>query len=65
MKRLKEGGDMFDLSKLGDMSKLASQAKEMQEKQETFQRNSTDILNKISTQLDEVLQLLRHEKRLP
>ena len=53
---------MFDLSKLGDMSKLASQAKKIQEKQEAFQRSSTGTLNKISAQLDEVLQLLRQGK---
>ena len=50
---------MFDLSKLGDMTKLASQAKKMQAEQELAQREQRDLLNKISVQLDEVLSILK------
>ena len=53
---------MFDLSKLGDMSKIASQATKLQEKQEVFQRDSLELLKKISNQLDNVIGLLK-EKR--
>ncbi|MBN3040730.1 MAG: hypothetical protein JW867_06345 [Candidatus Omnitrophica bacterium] len=53
---------MFDFSKLGDLSKVASQAKQIQEKQEQAQREQIDILRKISSQIDEVLTLLK-EKR--
>ncbi|MFC1666284.1 hypothetical protein ACFL0P_00240 [Candidatus Omnitrophota bacterium] len=53
---------MFDFSKLGDMSKLASQAKQIQEKQECFQRESLELLKKISSQLDQAMVLLK-EKR--
>ncbi|MFA5094441.1 MAG: hypothetical protein WC512_04285 [Candidatus Omnitrophota bacterium] len=52
---------MFDLSKLGDLSKIAGEAKVMQEKQEKVQREQIDLLKKISGQLDRVINLL--EKR--
>jgi len=48
---------MFD--KLGDMSKMLSEAKHLQEKQERFQQEQLDLLRKISSKLDEVISLLR------
>ncbi len=50
---------MFDFSKLGDLSKVASQAKEIHEQQELYQREQSALLRKISAQLDELLELLR------
>ena len=51
---------MFDLSKLGDMAKIANEAKGMQEKQERMTSEQTDLLRKISTQLDAVIALLKN-----
>ena len=42
--------NMFDLSKLGDMAKLANEAKHIQEKQEHFQKEQIELLEKISKQ---------------
>jgi hypothetical protein len=53
---------MFDFSKLGDLSKVASQAKEMQGKQERAQREQTDLLKKISHQIDQVIELLKKRR---
>jgi hypothetical protein len=53
---------MFDLSKLADMSKLAGEAKAMQEKQERAAREQTDLLRKIAAQLDTVISLLKEGK---
>lgn len=53
---------MFDFSKLGDLSKLASEAKQVQEKQERLQREQIDLLKKISDKLDQVIVLLRENK---
>ena len=53
---------MFDLSKLGDMSKLASQAKKLQEKQESFQEESLGMLKKISGQLDYLVELMKKKR---
>ena len=50
---------MFDLSKLGDMTKLASEAKKLQAEQERGQREQIELLKRISRQLDEVLSTLR------
>lgn len=52
---------MFDLNKLGDMAKIAGEAKAMQEKQEKVQREQADLLKKISAQLDTVIELLREK----
>jgi len=49
---------MFDLNKLGDLSKIAGDAKAMQERQEKAQREQIDLLKKISGQLDMVISLL-------
>lgn len=53
---------MFDLNKLGDISKLASQAKQVQASQEKAQQEQTELLRKISQQLDSVLVLLNNDK---
>ena len=50
---------MFDLSKLGDMTKIAHEAKEMQLKQERTAKEQTDLLRKISEQLETVIALLK------
>ncbi len=50
---------MFDFSKLGDMNKIAGQAREIQKKQEAFQKETTDALKRLSGQMDEVLKLLK------
>ena len=51
---------MFDLSKLGDMAKIAGEAKHMQEKQERMSREQLEILQKISAQMDTVIALLKN-----
>ena len=53
---------MFDLNKLGDMAKIAGEAKKLQAVQEEQQRKQLDVLNKISRQLDEVVNLLKNKK---
>ncbi len=50
---------MFDLGKLGDLSKMASQAKQLQDKQNRFQHEQTEILQKISKSLEEIIFLLK------
>lgn len=50
---------MFDLSKLGDMTKIAGEAKAMQEKQERMSREQTDLLRNISGQLEKIISLLQ------
>ncbi len=50
---------MFDLSKLGDMTKLAGQARELQLNQEKFQKEELLLLRKISEQLETVVALLK------
>ncbi len=52
---------MFDMSKLGDMAKIANQAKSMQEKQEQTQQEQLRVLNKISVQLDELLTAFKNK----
>ena len=53
---------MFDFNKLGDMAKIAGEAKAMQEKQECMAREQVDLLRKISSQLDSVITLLKEGK---
>lgn len=53
---------MFDLSKLGDMAKIAGEAKNMQEKQERMAREQLEMLKKISGQLETVVSLLKGKK---
>lgn len=50
---------MFDLKNLGDMAKLASQAKELQQEQQRSEDKKMQILLKISQQLDEILSQLK------
>ncbi|MFH1847227.1 MAG: hypothetical protein ABH869_06720 [Candidatus Omnitrophota bacterium] len=50
---------MFDLSKLGDMTKMADQARRMQASQEKTQQEQTDMLRKIAGQLETVISILR------
>lgn len=54
---------MFDLSKLGDMAKIAGEAKAMQEKQEKMAREQLEMLQKLSAQMDTVISLLRDCKK--
>ena len=53
---------MFDMSKLGDMAKIAGEAKKMQEKQERMAAEQLDMLRKISAQLDGITALLKERK---
>lgn len=53
-----KGGKMFDLKQLGDMAKMAGEAKNMQEKQERMSREQLEMLQKISAQMDTVISLL-------
>jgi hypothetical protein len=54
---------MFDLKQLGDMAKIAGEAKHMQEKQEKMSREQMEILQKISAQMDTVISLLKDGKK--
>ncbi len=49
---------MFDFNKLGDMTKMASQAKKIQAKQEEFQEKQLQELKEISLKLDRIIKLL-------
>jgi hypothetical protein len=50
---------MFNLKDLGDMTKIAAQAKELQQTQQKTEEIKMDILSKISQQLDEILSELK------
>jgi hypothetical protein len=52
---------MFDLNKLGDMTKLAAQAKEIQANQDRATKEQMELLRKISKQLDEIIGLLNKD----
>ena len=54
---------MFDLSKLGDMAKIAGEAKNMQEKQERMAKEQLEMLRKISPQMDTMISLLRERAK--
>jgi hypothetical protein len=54
---------MFDLSKLGDMAKIAGEAKSMQEKQDKMSREQLEILRKISAQMETVITFLSNCKK--
>ncbi|UCC95532.1 MAG: hypothetical protein JSW40_01975 [Candidatus Omnitrophota bacterium] len=54
---------MFDFSKLGDISKMANQAKEIHQEQERFQKQQIVLLTKITSQLEELLALLKEKTR--
>ncbi|MGB2601591.1 MAG: hypothetical protein WBD00_03980 [Candidatus Omnitrophota bacterium] len=53
---------MFDLNKLGDMAKIADQAKKVQASQERSQRDQSDLLKKISGQLETIITLLKENR---
>lgn len=46
---------MFDMKNLGDMAKLAGQAKQLQEAQQKSEQKKIEILSKISATLEEIL----------
>ena len=50
---------MFDLGKLGDLSKMAQEAKTIQIKQEQSQKEQTELLRKILARLEEVVTILK------
>lgn len=50
---------MFDFKNLGDMAKLASQAKELQQEQQKTEEKKIELLSKISQQLDQILAELK------
>ena len=50
---------MFNFKDLGDMTKLANEAKELQRTQQQAEERKMQALNKISSQLDEVLRILK------
>ncbi|MDD4293984.1 MAG: hypothetical protein PHP69_00540 [Candidatus Omnitrophica bacterium] len=47
------------MSKLGDMAKLAGEAKKIQKEQNKVQIEQIDLLRRISRQLEEVITLLK------
>jgi len=53
------GVGMFDLNKLGDMAKMARDAKQIHTDQQRIQGEQVELLRKISSQLDSVLSLLK------
>jgi len=54
---------MFDLKSLGDMSKIASQAKELQKQQDVKQQQQIDLLNRIANSLDQILNEIKNRKQ--
>jgi len=52
---------MFDLGKLGDLSKVAGQAKQIQEAQAQAQARQAELLQKILQRLDEIVSLLKEK----
>lgn len=53
---------MFDFSKLGDMAKLANEAKHLQAKQDKFQEQQMALLRQISEKLDVIVKILQSDK---
>ena len=53
---------MFDLNKLGDMAKIAGEAKAAQEKQERIAKEQSEWLRKISAQMETVISLLKERR---
>ncbi len=49
---------MFDFSKLGDMTKIANEAKQLQARQERMMEEQINLLGKISKQLEKVITIL-------
>ncbi|MFC1645580.1 hypothetical protein ACFL2Y_00155 [Candidatus Omnitrophota bacterium] len=50
---------MLNFKDLGDMTKIASQAKELQREQQKSEEEKLQILSKISQQLEEILTELK------
>jgi len=53
---------MFNIKDLGDMTKLANQAKDLQKQQEQRHREQMELLSRIANTLDEILAELRNRK---
>jgi len=54
---------MFDFSKLGDVSKMVSQAKDIQRSQEDFQKKQLKLLSEILNKLDEIALSLKSNRQ--
>ena len=54
---------MFDMSKLGDMAKIANQARQVQATQERMQREQIDLLKQISSRLDNIANILKEPRQ--
>jgi len=54
---------MFDMSKMGDMMKLANDAKVMQREQDRNRKEQIELLNKILQQLETVVKILENNNR--
>ena len=52
---------MFNMKDLGDMTKLAGQAKEMQRQQDMKHNEQVILLEKISSTLDQILVELKNK----
>lgn len=52
---------MLNFKDLGDMAKLAGQAKELQQEHQKTEQRKIEILAKISQQLDEIVTLLKEK----
>ena len=50
---------MLDFSKLSEMTKLAGEAKKLQERQDMFHKEQIELLKKISLQLDELIKITK------
>ncbi len=50
---------MFDFDKLGDMSKMAKEAKEIQKQQSEFQSKQIELLKDISLKLDKLISIIK------
>ncbi|MFH1578306.1 MAG: hypothetical protein ABIC18_04485 [Candidatus Omnitrophota bacterium] len=53
---------MFNLKDLGDMTKLAGQAKEIQKQQEQKQQEQINVLTRIANTLEQILAELKTKK---
>ena len=54
---------MFDFKNLGDMTKIANQAKELQRQQDQRHQEQIDLLKRIANTLDQVLAELKNRKQ--
>lgn len=54
---------MFDFSKFTDMAKLAQEAKKTQSQLKSYQDEQLSILRKISSQLAEIISLLKEKNK--